>query len=174
MPYATVYPQVYNLGHDAVNVTSSLRWDSEKRRASADISAPLMHDSKLRLRIYFDGRNENWNLTHTFLVGGPSLSDLNLRREAGGAELRWVVNGRWSWSTGIEIANRSFRNLTTQAAVAGRSFFSDGSSLAHWARVDRSLLRLPEQRFTIGGSAEGRIGREFANGLGSFGTARDR
>jgi hypothetical protein len=172
LPYATVYPEVYNLGHDAVNVTSLLRWDSQKRRVSADVSSPLLHDSKLRFRVYFDGRNENWNLTNTFFGGGPALSDLNVRRVAGGAELRSVVSGRWSWSTGIEIANRSFRNLTPQAAVAGRAFFADGNSLVYWARVDRSLLRLPEQRFTVDGSAEGRIGREFANDLGSFGTAR--
>jgi hypothetical protein len=172
LPYATVYPGIYNLGHDAVNVTSLLRWDSEKRRAYADVSSPLLHESKLRLRVYFDGRNENWNLTNTFFGPGSAPRDLNVRRESGGAELRSVVNGRWSWSTGIDIANRSFRNLTPQAAAAGKSFFSDGTTLAYWAHLDRSLLRLPEQRFTIDGSAEGRIGREFANNLGSFGTAR--
>jgi len=106
LPYATVYPEAYNLGHEAVNVTSLLRWDSEKRRAYADISTPVLHESKYRFRVYFDGRNENWNLTKTFFGTGPALTDLNVRRVAGGAELRSVVNGRWSWSTGIEIANR--------------------------------------------------------------------
>lgn len=171
LPYATVYPEMDNLGQESVNVTSLLRWDSEKRRAYADVSSPLLHASKLRFRAYFDGRNENWNLMNTFYGGGPALSDLNVRRVAAGAELRSVVNGRWNWSTGIEIANRSFRNLTPEAAAA-KSFFSDGSSLVYWARIDRSLLRLPEQRFTVDGSVEGRIGREFANDLRSFGTAR--
>ena len=172
LPYATVYPEVHNLGHEAVNVTSLLRWDSEKRRAYADISTPVLHEAKHRFRAYFDGRNENWNLTNTFFGAGPPLSDLNVRRVAGGAELRSVENGRWSWSTGIEIANRSFRNLTPAAAASAKSFFTDGNSLAYWARVDRSLWRLPEERFTVDGSAEGRIGREFANGLGTFGTVR--
>jgi tetratricopeptide (TPR) repeat protein len=172
LPYATVYPEAYNLGQEAVNVTSLMRWDSEKRRVYADISTPLLHEAKYRFRAYFDGRNENWNLTNTFFGAGPPLSDLNVRRIAGGAELRSVVNGRWSWSTGIEIANRSFRNLTTAAAASGKSFFSDGTSLAYWARLDRSLLRLPEERFTVEGSAGARIGREFANSLGSFGTVR--
>ena len=172
LPYATVYPEAYNLGQEAVNVTSLMRWDSEKRRVYADISTPLLHEAKYRFRAYFDGRNENWNLTNTFFGAGPPLSDLNVRRIAGGAGLRSVVNARWSWSTGIEIANRSFRNLTTAAAASGKSFFSDGTSLAYWARLDRSLLRLPEERFTVEGSAEARIGREFANGLGSFGTVR--
>jgi tetratricopeptide (TPR) repeat protein len=172
LPYATVYPAVYNLDHEAVNVTSLVRWDSEKRRAFADVSLPLLHESKCRLRFYFDGRNENWNLTNAFFGAGPALSDLNVRRVAGGAELRSVMNGRWSGSTGLEVANRSFRNLTPQAVMAGKSFFTEGNSLTYWARVDRSMLRLPERRFTVDGSAEGRIGHEFANGLGSFGTAR--
>jgi hypothetical protein len=172
LPYATVYPEAYNLEHEAVNVTSLLRWDSEKRRAYADISTPLLHQAKYRFRTYFDGRNENWNLTNTFLGAGPPLTDLNVRRIAGGAELHSVENGRWSWSTGIEIANRSFRNLTTAAAASGKSFFSDGNSLAYWARLDRSLLRLPEERFTVEGSVEARLGREFANSLGPFGTVR--
>jgi hypothetical protein len=172
LPYATTYPQVYNLGHEAVNVTSLLRWDSEKRRAFVDGSMPLLHQSKYRLHIYFDGRNENWNLTNTFFGGGAALSGLNLRRVAGGAELRSVMSGRWSWSTGIEIANRSFRNLTPTATAAGKTFFTDGNSISYWGRADRSLLRLPEHRFTIDGSGEVRVGREFASGFGSYGAVR--
>ena len=172
LPYATVYPEIYNLNHEAVNLTSVLRWDSEKRRAFAEVSTPLLRDPRLSLRFYFDGRNENWNLTNTFFGPGAALSDLNVRRVAGGAELRSVVNGKWSWSTGIEVANRSFRNLTSEASAAGKSFFSDGNSLAYWVRADRSLLRVPERRFTIDGSAEARVGREFANNLGSYGVAR--
>jgi hypothetical protein len=172
LPYATVYPQVFNLGNEAVNVTSLLRWDSEKRRAFVDGSMPLLHQSKYRLHIYFDGRNENWNLTNTFFGGGPVLSDLNVRRVAGGAELRSVMNGRWSWSTGVEVANRSFRNLTPEAAAAGKTLFTDGNSISYWGRLDRSLLRLPEHRFTIDGSGEGRVGREFATGFGSYGAVR--
>jgi hypothetical protein len=171
-PYATVYPQVYNLGHGAVNVTSLLRWDSEKRRAFVDGSMPVLHQSKYRLHIYFDGRNENWNLTNTFFGGGPALSDLNVRRVAGGAELRSVMNGRWSWSTGLEVANRSFRNLTPDAAAAGKTFFTGGNTISYWGRLDRSLLRMPEYRFTIDGSGEGRVGREFAMGFGSYGAVR--
>jgi hypothetical protein len=172
LPYATVYPEAYNLGREAINATSLLRWDSQKRRVYADISAPVLHEVKYRFRAYFDGRNENWNLKSTFFGAGPPLSDLNVRRVAGGAELRAVVNGRWGWSTGVEIANRSYRNLAAPASASGGSFFTDGNSLVYWARADRSLLRLPDERFTVDSSVEGRVGREFANDLGSFGTVR--
>src|SRR6267143_3935076 len=88
LPYATVYPEFYNLGHAAVNVTSLARWDSEKRRVSLTVSMPIYGDPSLRLRVYADARNENWNLTRTFLSGGAPRSDLNIRRLAAGAELR--------------------------------------------------------------------------------------
>src|SRR5712664_1299654 len=70
LPYATVYPELFNLGHDAVNLTSLARWDSEKRRISLALSMPLYGDPSLRLRLYADARNENWNLAQTFYGAG--------------------------------------------------------------------------------------------------------
>ena len=172
VPYATVYPEIYNIGHRAMNFTSLLRWDSEKRRAFGAFSTPVFDNPARRFQIYFDARNENWNISNTFFGGFP-LSDLNLRRVAGGVELHSVVNGRWSWSTGTEIANRSFRNLPflTTTAVE-KSFFTGANSFSYWLRTDRSLLRVPERRFTLDSSAEGRIGRTFAQNLGASGTLR--
>jgi len=172
VPYQTVYPEVYNLGHRAMNVTSLVRWDSEKRRAFAAFSTPLFDNPARRVHIYFDARNENWNLSNTFFGAGPPLGELNLRRIAGGVELRSIANGRWSWSTRMEVANRSFRNLTGITTTAEKAFFTGGDSLAYWLRADRSLLRVPERRFTLDASAEGRIGRTFADNLGAFGGAR--
>jgi tetratricopeptide (TPR) repeat protein len=172
LPYETVYPEYYNIGRRAINFTSLLRWDSEKRRASGDFVTPLMANPAVRLRVYFDGRNENWNLSNTFFAAGRPPTDLNLRRIAGGTELRSVVNGRWSWSTGIEVVHRSFRNLPLATSATGAPFFTDGTSLRYWLRLDRSLFRLPEHRLIIDSSAEAHLGRTFAAGLQSFGSAR--
>ena len=172
VPYATLYPEFYNLGNEAVSVRSLLRWDSEKRRASAGVSAPLWRNPSRRFEAYWDARNENWNLTHTFFGAGPSLSDLNVRRISVSAELRSIVNGRWSWTSGMEIASRSFRNLAGHGSEAERAFFTDGVSLAYWLRAERSLVRWPERRFTVNASAEARIGREFADHVGASGTLR--
>jgi hypothetical protein len=172
VPYATVYPSFYNIGGGAVNANSLLRWDSEKRRANAEVSAPLLRDPALRARFYFDARNENWNLSRTFFGAGPALTDLNVRRIAAGAELHEVMNGWWSWSTGFELANRSFRNLPVNTSAAERPFFADGTSLAIWLKAQRFLLRVPERRFVLDASGEARVGRDFARGTGSFGTVR--
>jgi tetratricopeptide (TPR) repeat protein len=172
LPYATVYPELYNLGGHAMNVTSLLRWDSEKRRAYAAFSTPFRNDPSQRFQFYFDARNENWNLNDTFFGGGSALTDLNLRRIAGAAEFRCAVNGQWTWSTGIEISNRSFRNANGIISPSEKPFFTDATSLAYWLRAERSLLRIPERRFTLDSTAEARIGRAFAQGLGAFASAR--
>jgi hypothetical protein len=124
------------------------------------------------LRLYADARNENWNLTRTFFGAGTPLSDLNLRRVAAGAEFRSLVNGRWSWSGGVEVAHRNFRNLSNSLSSSERPFFTATTSLAGWLGAGRSLLRVPEHRFTLDTSAELRAGRQFANGLGPFASLR--
>lgn len=171
VPYSTVYPEIYNVRHRAMNFTSLLRWDPEKRRAFGAFSTPAFDNPSRRFQIYFDARNENWNLTNTFF-GTTLLRDLNLRRVAGGVELHSVVNARWSWSTGAEVASRSFRNLQGLNSPAEKAFFTDADSFTYWLRADRSLWRVPERRFTLDSSAEGRIGRTFAQNLGASGTLR--
>lgn len=172
LPYATVYPEIYNLGHDAVNVTSLARWDSEKRRAFVAVSTPVYDSPGLRLRIYADARNENWNLSQTFLGAGALLADLNVRRIVAGAEIRSVVDGNWSWSAGAEAGNRNFRNVSSSLSAAERTFFTGSNSLAGWLGADRVLWRVPERRFTLDSSATVRAGREFANDLGPFATLK--
>jgi tetratricopeptide (TPR) repeat protein len=172
LPYATIYPEFYNLGHEAVNLTSLARWDPEKRRVSLVLSTPLEGNPSRRSRLYADARNENWNLSQTFFGAGLPLSDLNIRRVSAGAELHFVADGNWNWGGGLEFANRNFRNLSGQITSAERPFFTDTSSLAGWLEVQRNLVRTPERRFTLDSSAQARAGREFAHGLGPFGTLR--
>ena len=172
LPYAAVYPEFYNIGRDAVNLTSLARWDSEKRRASLAVSLPLYGDPSLRLRLYADARNENWNLAQTFLGTGTSLTDLNMRRVAAGVDVRSIVNGRWSWSAGAEFSHRNFRNLSGHTLPDERAFFTGATSVAASLGVQRTLLRLPERRFTLDSSVEARAGREFADALGPFATFR--
>jgi hypothetical protein len=172
LPYATVYPELYNLRHEAINVTSLVRWDAQKRRAFVATSLPLYGDPSLRLRFFVDARNENWNLSQTFTGAVTPLTDVNLRRMAVGAQFHAVVTGRWSWSAGAEAANRTFRNISGATFSAQRPFFNGGNSLAGWMGAERTFVRIPERRFTLDSSAEARAGREFATGLGPFATTR--
>jgi len=160
LPYATV------------NLTSLARWDSEKRRVALSLSLPLYGDPGLRLRLYADARNENWNLAQTFLGGGTPQTDLNMRRAAAGAEVHSIVNGRWSWTAAAEVANRNFRNVSAITSASERIFFTGGTSLAAWLGAERSLFRAPERRFRLDSTVQAKAGREFADGLGPFATLR--
>lgn len=168
LPYATVYPELYNLGHDAINLTSLARWDAQKRRVFVSASMPVYGDPSLRLRLYADARNENWNLSQTFFGATTPLTDLNLRRIVAGADFHSIKSGRWSWSAGAEAANRNFRNVSNTLTPAQRTFLTGGNSLAGWVGVDRALVRVPECRFTLDASTKAGAGREFASGLGPF------
>lgn len=172
LPYATVYPELYNLRHEAINLTALVRWDAQKRRAFVATSLPLYGDPSLRLRFFVDARNENWNLSQTFNGAATPLTDVNLRRIAIGADFHAVVSGRWSWSAGAEAANRNFRNTSGATFSVQRPFFNGGNSLAGWIGAERTLVRVPERRFTLDSSAEARAGREFASGLGASATTR--
>src|SRR6266851_7880215 len=146
LPYSTVYPEFYNLDRAAVNLTSLARWDSEKRRIFLALTTPLYGDPGLRLWVYADVRNENWNLSQTFFGAGTPMTDLNMRRAAFGLEVHSIVNGRWNWSAGADIANRNFRNVSAVASPAERTFFTGSTSLAGWLRFERTLARVAEHR----------------------------
>ena len=168
LPYETVYPEFYDLGDTATNVTSLLRWDDQKRRVSSMFSTPVRENPGLRFSFFVDARNENWNLTRTFFGAAAPLDDLNMRRLAGGIALRSVANGRWSWSSGIEAVARKFRNLNRSISLDALPFFTGGTSLASWLRVEHPMLQVPERRFRLDATGEVKIGRGFADGLGGF------
>ncbi len=167
LPYQEVYPEFYNLNHAALNWLSLGRWDDQKRRISSEITAPLRNDPKWQYRIYFDGRNENWNLTGTFLPGTSVPAGLNLEKASAGAELRSIVSGRWSWSTGLEYSYRRLRNVEGIPPEAA-AFLTGGSAIAYRARVERSLVRLPQRRFALDSSATGEVGAFFERPLGRY------
>ena len=169
LPYETIYPSYYNLRGEAINFDSLLRWDSEKRRVAGSFSSPLFRQPAKRLRIFFDARNENWNLSRTFSGGSIAVTDLNLKRFSGGAELHVVESGRWDLTAGLEGISREFRNVPEGLSFGATSFFADSETLDAWLGIHRSLVRMPERRFTLDGQAEVRAGRNYAPGLGAFG-----
>lgn len=167
VPYDTAYPAWYGFGGTAVNFTSLTRWDSEKRRLTANLEFPLFQQPSKRLQLFFDARNENWNLSQTFFAA-PSFTDLNVQRFAGGAEFHLVESGWWDWTAAIEVTSRQFRNVPAGLPSNAVPFFTDTSSLDARLGVHRWLLRVPERRFTLQGAGELRGGRNYANGLGAF------
>ena len=172
LPYQTVFPSYYNLHRESINFDSLMRWDAEKRRVTATLALPFFRHPEKRLQVFFDARNENWNLSQTFFGSAVPITDLKMKRYAGGAELHLVESGRWDLTVGAEGVSRGFRNVPTGAPASAAPFFADSKTADAWISAHRSLIRIPERRFTLDGSAEVRAGRNYATGLGAFGSAR--
>jgi len=92
--YETIYPEYFNLHGGATNFTSLLRWDSQKRRAFAEISGQLWQNPKFRYAGVVDLRNENWDVVTSFTGSATLLGALNLRREGVTGQIFSFNNGR--------------------------------------------------------------------------------
>jgi tetratricopeptide (TPR) repeat protein len=165
--YQTIYPAYFNLGGSAINLTSLVRWDAQKRRLQGSISGPLHRNPKWRYCVGFDLRNENWDIRDSFTGSAPVQAALNLRREAAGAEIDSFNSGRWGWSTGVEFSRRDYRTVVAGSTLAS-SLLLAGNQLKQLAGMHYDLLRLPEHRLTVTTSASSQLGRIWSQPVHAF------
>jgi tetratricopeptide (TPR) repeat protein len=165
--YQTLYPTYFNIGGAAINVTSLVRWDAQKRRLEAGLSGPLHENPKWRYRVGADLRNENWDLRDSFAGPAPVLASLNLRREAGSVEIDSFDSGRWGWSAGAELSHRDYRSVVPGSTLTSALLLS-GLQLKQIARIHGNLLRLPERRLTIETSASSQLARIWSQPAQAF------
>lgn len=168
LPYQAVDPEFYNLNHKGLNWLSFVRWDAQKRMITSEVETPLHEGPKEHLRIYFDGRNENWNIANTLLPAVPAPASLNVQHAILGAEVQSLVNWRLQWSLGAEYSYRTFRTLAGIPRTAD-PFFTRSSGIALRSSLQNTLFQFPERRFTLNGGASGEIGEFFTNPLGRYG-----
>ena len=157
--YQTAYPEYFNFRGSALNLTSLFRWDSEKRRVSASISGPVRGNPKRRFNLNLDLRNENWDIRPSFTGPAPLLGSLNLRKIAAGASLTSFSSGRLTWSTGVEVSYRDYRNVFAGSTLTP-NLLLEGTQIKAAANLRYDLLRIPERRWSttfLGGSQVSRI-----------------
>jgi tetratricopeptide (TPR) repeat protein len=165
--YQTLYPAYDNIGGSAINITSLVRWDSEKRRLAAALSGPLHQNPKWRYRLGTDLRNENWDIRQSFTGPAPLLGALNLRREAGGVEIDSFNSGRWGWSAGVEFSHRDYRNIVPGSTLTPDLLLS-GFQLKQTADANYLLLRIPEHRLLLNSAASWQVGRIWSQPAHAF------
>jgi Tetratricopeptide repeat len=165
--YETVYPEFFNVNHDGLNWLSAFRWNDQMRWVHSEIAVPPEQNPDLRFRVYFDGRNENWNLTGTDFSALPLAASVNLEKITAGGEFRAIAGARWQWDVDAEYSYRRFRDPL--GIPAGASFFfANGPALGLRGGVERAFIRLPERRFTVDSSASAEIGTFFRGSLGDY------
>jgi tetratricopeptide (TPR) repeat protein len=167
LPFQTVNPEFYNLRHEAINMVSMFRWDAEKRRVRAQLSAPFERNPKFHYGLVADLRSENWNIRNSFSGPAPLLGSLNLRREAVGANFAALVSGRWRWSAGVEVSHRDFRSVIPGVAL-NSNLLAKGYQLKQLTQVDAEIWRIPERRITVEGGVSSQAGRIWSQPAHAF------
>jgi hypothetical protein len=134
LPYQTLHPEVFNIGRQAINVRSILRWDEERRRAWVSVSSPLSNNPGWRYSVEFDARAERWD---------ENSGSVSFRKHELKTELQSIVNDRWTWRSGLAVTKRASYGLKYVAGIESR------------------LIQVPERRFAVDSSASMETGRTF-------------
>lgn len=161
LPYETIYPAYYNAGHGGLNVESLFRWDAEKQRAWADMSAPWHGMPQWRWRVSADNRWENWSV-RPLSANGSEAGSLRLTKQAGSATFASFQSGRTQWALGAEVSHRRFTNVAFGAgSVSGLNseLVNGGFQVKQLASMDDNTVDLPEHRFTIHTGATSEVAR---------------
>jgi hypothetical protein len=165
--FEEITPEYYNLHGSATNIVSLARFDTDKRRALAAISGPLGGNPKWRYHAGVDLRNENWTVQTSFTGPSTFLGATNLQRESASAEISRFVGARWSWSTGLEISHRDFRNVVPGTALTPE-LLAQGYQIKQKAQFTYELWRSPERRLTISSGGSSQAGRIWSQPGQSF------
>src|SRR5262249_48168284 len=112
-------------------------------------------------------RNENWDIRDSLTGLAPTLGSLNLRREAGGAEIQSFSSGTWGWSAGFEFSHRDYRSVLP-GSILTPSLLLTGNQLKQLAGIHYDLLRIPEHRFALTTSASSQLGRIWSQPAHAF------
>jgi hypothetical protein len=166
--FEEITPEYYNMRGSGTNIISLLRFDTDKRRALAAINGPLGGSPKWRYRVGADLRNENWTVQTSFTGPSTMLGATNLRRESVGAEISRFVGARWTWTVGVELSHRDFRNVIPGVALTPE-LLGKGYQIKQKAQFTYELWRSPEKRLVISGSGSSQAGRLWSQPGESFG-----
>ena len=106
-PHQTIYPEYFNIEGAAINVTSLVRWDAQKRFALRRSLRTSARESSLAISVRPRPSATRTGTSRQSFVGpSPSLGSMNLQREAFAAEIDSFNNGRWGWSGAAEFSPR--------------------------------------------------------------------
>jgi len=156
--YQTIYPEYDNIGGAAINVSSLVRWDAQKRRLAATVSSPLRQNPKWRSWMGVDLRNENWDIRDSFVGPAPTLGELNLRRESASVGIDCFEGARWGWSVSGEFSHRDYRNVVPGTVLTPQLLLG-GSQLKQISEVHYRLLDIPEHRLWFNTGVSSQLGR---------------
>jgi len=167
LPAQTMSPEFFNLRQEAINLGLTYRWDAQKRRWNARISAPFGRGAQRRFAIFGDWRDENWDIRTSFTGPAADLGSFKLQRKSVGGEFIFIPNGRWNWAAGAEFSHRDFGNVVPGPAL-NPDLLAEGFQLKQVMRVNADVWRVPELRMVFAAEATSQAGRIWSQPEHSF------
>lgn len=167
LPAQTIYPEAFNLRDEALNFTSTYRWDAQKRRIQANFSGPLAKDPKRGFGLGVDLRDENWAVLSSFTGPATLLGGLNLRREAIYGKYSALPNARLHWSAEADLSHRDFRSEVPGPALTS-SLLSKGFQLKEEIEAQSALWQDPDRRMRLDVDANSQTGRLWSEAGETF------
>lgn len=166
--FQAVSPDYFNLGQAAVNITSLVRWDGQKRRLASSISGTLRRDPRRRYWAGLDLRDERWELRDTSAGLSLTQGQFGLRKIAVGAGVTsFRNNAGWSWSASTELSRRDYRDMAAIPQLP-QEFLLRGPQLKQTVQLNRELWRRPDRRFESSVSVSSETGRIWAGPSRTF------
>lgn len=167
LPFSSVDPEYFNFHHQDINFVSMYRWDAQKRRILAQLSAPFERSAKYRYEVGADLRNEQWAIRDSFAGPAPVLASLNLRYEELRLDLVSHASDRLRWSSGAAISHRDFRSVEP-GMVLTPALLAKGYQLKQRAALDGTIWRVSERRFVVGAGISSEAAKLWAQHEESF------
>ena len=155
LPYQALMPGFYNIDGRALNATSLLRWDSDKRRILLRLAFPWRENPRIETGWWIDLHDESWDLRRPNLA--VALNAVPVRTLQTGAQVAFGLTEKLQWTVGLRVAVRRYPSATTSSNPNG--FFRAGWSAEIDNRFDYALWRWPEQRAQVQGWSALRAGR---------------
>ena len=149
LPYQALTPEFYNINGRALNVTSLLRWDSDKGRIQVQLASPWRENPQIETSIFVDARDERWDLRRP----GITLDKVTVRTLQAGGKVSFGLTEKLQWTTGLRAVVRDYPQRNDFA------FMRKGWSAEISNRFDYALWRQPEHRIETRGWAQLRTGR---------------
>src|SRR5262249_28130927 len=143
VPFATARVEFFDLGGQAYNWSSLVRWDRNRQRLASSFSGPLAGDPARRFAVVLDARREQWDLAGALGARASGPVELGFRSASLGLELDGLRGDRWSWRTGLKLAERRFEGAPS-ALASSAGLLGGGLVLEHDLGIDLRALSIPE------------------------------
>jgi outer membrane protein assembly factor BamA len=143
-PFQTAFANLWDIRNSGISLTSSYRWDANRRRAEVNMIAPIPLSGILFLEAGGLWRNELWNLSSQLNVNLGSLSRFRYKSTGAQVGLKIIPHYRFEIGTGFEYTNRAVSGelpqLLTNSQNVGKILFQTSLRINDRARYQNRLF----------------------------------